>query len=86
MAMAGGFEGYFRIVPNYELAPDLEKVEILRVVVRESMTEVVSPGLVTRVSKSDECASAHRSACGGHCKWACFARRFYVLIHVGRLK
>jgi glutamate decarboxylase len=30
-----------RIVPNYELAPALEQVEILRVVVRESMTEVV---------------------------------------------
>jgi glutamate decarboxylase len=29
------------IVPNYELAPDLEKVEILRVVVRENMTEAV---------------------------------------------
>lgn len=29
------------IVPNYELAPDLEQVEILRVVVRESMTEDV---------------------------------------------
>jgi hypothetical protein len=31
----------FRIVPNYELPPVLEKVEILRVVVRENMTEVV---------------------------------------------
>ena len=31
------------IVPNYELAPDLEKVEILRVVVRENMTETVRP-------------------------------------------
>ena len=30
-----------RIVPNYELAPNLEHVDILRVVVRESMTEVV---------------------------------------------
>jgi glutamate decarboxylase len=29
------------IVPNYELAPDLEKVEILRVVVRENMSEAV---------------------------------------------
>ena len=26
------------IVPNYELAPDLENIEILRVVVRESVT------------------------------------------------
>lgn len=31
----------YRIVPNYELAPNLEQVDILRVVVRESMTEVV---------------------------------------------
>lgn len=30
-----------RIVPNYELAPDLQQIEILRVVVRESMSEVV---------------------------------------------
>ena len=26
------------IVPNYELAPDLENIDILRVVVRESVT------------------------------------------------
>jgi glutamate decarboxylase len=31
------------IVPNYELAPDLDNVEILRVVVRENMSEAVSP-------------------------------------------
>lgn len=31
-----------RIVPNYELPPSLEKIEILRVVVRENVTEVVS--------------------------------------------
>jgi hypothetical protein len=30
-----------RIVPNYELAPNLEQIEILRVVVRENMTEMV---------------------------------------------
>ncbi|KAL0947169.1 hypothetical protein HGRIS_013295 [Hohenbuehelia grisea] len=30
------------IVPNYELAPDLQQVDILRVVIRENMTEVVS--------------------------------------------
>lgn len=30
-----------RIVPNYELPPALEKVEILRVVIRENITEVV---------------------------------------------
>ncbi|KAG2349361.1 glutamate decarboxylase [Suillus weaverae] len=29
------------IVPNYELAPDLEKVEILRVVIRENVTETL---------------------------------------------
>ncbi|KAG2364453.1 pyridoxal phosphate-dependent transferase [Suillus spraguei] len=29
------------IVPNYELAPDLDQVEILRVVVKENMTEVL---------------------------------------------
>jgi len=34
------------IVPNYELAPDLEHVEILRVVVRENMTEVLIDRLV----------------------------------------
>jgi hypothetical protein len=37
-----------RIVPNYELAPALEKVEILRVVVRENMSEVVCLLLVVR--------------------------------------
>jgi hypothetical protein len=31
-----------RIVPNYELAPDLEHVQILRVVVRENFSETVS--------------------------------------------
>jgi hypothetical protein len=30
-----------RIVPNYELAPNLEHIEILRVVVRENTTEIV---------------------------------------------
>lgn len=30
------------IVPNYELPPDLEHVQILRVVIREHMTEGVS--------------------------------------------
>ncbi|KAK1222792.1 glutamate decarboxylase gad1 [Marasmius sp. AFHP31] len=35
------------IVPNYELAPDLQQVEILRVVVRENMTEVLIDQLVT---------------------------------------
>jgi len=34
------------IVPNYELAPDLQKVEILRVVIREHMTEMLVDQLV----------------------------------------
>ncbi|KAJ6546453.1 glutamate decarboxylase [Mycena vulgaris] len=34
------------IVPNYELAPGLEKIEILRVVVRENMSEVLIERLV----------------------------------------
>ncbi|THH04817.1 hypothetical protein EW145_g5240, partial [Phellinidium pouzarii] len=34
------------IVPNYELAPDLEKVEILRVVVRENMSEALVDRLI----------------------------------------
>lgn len=34
------------IVPNYELAPDLQKVEILRVVVRESVSAVMVDRLV----------------------------------------
>lgn len=29
------------IVPNYELAPDLQQIEILRVVVRENMSAVM---------------------------------------------
>ncbi|KAI3610861.1 glutamate decarboxylase [Moniliophthora roreri] len=35
-----------KIVPNYELAPDLESIEILRVVVRENMSEVLIDRLV----------------------------------------
>ncbi|TDL27212.1 glutamate decarboxylase [Rickenella mellea] len=34
------------IVPNYELAPDLETIEILRVVVRENMSEALVDRLV----------------------------------------
>jgi len=34
------------IVPNYELAPDLSDVEILRVVVRETLSEVLIERLV----------------------------------------
>jgi len=36
------------VVPNYELPPDLEKLQILRVVVRESM----SPELIDRLFAS----------------------------------
>jgi hypothetical protein len=45
-----------RIVPNYELAPNLEQIEILRVVVRESMTEVVRFLLI-----SVELSGSHRT-------------------------
>jgi hypothetical protein len=31
----------FRIVPNYDLAPDLSQVDILRVVVKENFTEAL---------------------------------------------
>ena len=34
------------IVPNYELSPDLQNIEILRVVVRESVTAVMVDRLV----------------------------------------
>lgn len=37
------------IVPNYELAPDLESIEILRVVVRENMSEELVDRLVTDI-------------------------------------
>jgi len=42
------------IVPNYELAPDLQNVEILRVVVRENMTEVLIDRLVTDIIEVTE--------------------------------
>ncbi len=51
-----------RIVPNYELAPDLEKVKILLVVVRENMSEEVRMPL-TSISLLLICANhdaAHR--------------------------
>lgn len=35
------------IVPNYELAPDLSDIDILRVVVRETVSEVLIERLVT---------------------------------------
>lgn len=37
------------IVPNYELAPNLENVEILRVVIRENMTAVMVDRLVADI-------------------------------------
>lgn len=36
----------FRIVPNYDLAPDLGQVDILRVVVKENFTEALLDRLV----------------------------------------
>jgi hypothetical protein len=36
----------FRIVPNYDLAPDLSQVDILRVVVKENFTEALLDRLV----------------------------------------
>lgn len=42
------------IVPNYELAPDLQQVEILRVVVRENMTEVLIDQLVADIIETTE--------------------------------
>ncbi|KAF8892646.1 glutamate decarboxylase [Infundibulicybe gibba] len=42
------------IVPNYELAPDLEQVEILRVVVRENMSEVLIDRLVCDIIEVTE--------------------------------
>ncbi|KAA1471234.1 glutamate decarboxylase [Dentipellis sp. KUC8613] len=42
------------IVPNYELAPDLQQIEILRVVVRENMTEVLLDRLVADIVEITE--------------------------------
>lgn len=38
-----------RIVPNYELAPNLEHIEILRVVVKENYSEVLNDRLVSDI-------------------------------------
>ena len=38
-----------RIVPNYDLAPDLGKVDILRVVVKENFTEALLDRLVSDI-------------------------------------
>jgi len=37
------------IVPNYELAPDLSEIEILRVVVRETASEVLIERLIVDI-------------------------------------
>ena len=37
------------IVPNYELAPDLSEIEILRVVIRETVSEVLIERLVADI-------------------------------------
>lgn len=42
------------IVPNYELAPDLEAVEILRVVVRENMSESLVDRLISDLMEITE--------------------------------
>ncbi|EGO03868.1 hypothetical protein SERLA73DRAFT_175556 [Serpula lacrymans var. lacrymans S7.3] len=42
------------IVPNYELAPDLEHVQILRVVVRENMSEALVDRLVADIVEITE--------------------------------
>lgn len=39
----------FRIVPNYDLAPDLNQVDILRVVVKENFTEALLDRLVADI-------------------------------------
>ncbi|KAF8631413.1 hypothetical protein AX17_005091 [Amanita inopinata Kibby_2008] len=42
------------IVPNYELAPDLQAVQILRVVVRENVTEVLLDQLLSSIVEVTE--------------------------------
>lgn len=42
------------IVPNYELAPDLQQVQILRVVVRENATEVLLEKLIADIIEITE--------------------------------
>ncbi|TFY74864.1 hypothetical protein EWM64_g9146 [Hericium alpestre] len=42
------------IVPNYELPPDMQNVEILRVVVRESLTESLVDSLLTDIIELTE--------------------------------
>jgi len=53
------------IVPNYELAPALEQIEILRVVVRESMTEVLIDQLVADIIEVTESLASKSSSAHG---------------------
>lgn len=46
------------IVPNYELAPDLSEIEILRVVIRETVSEVLIERLVGDLVSLPPAASA----------------------------
>ncbi|KAF8803528.1 glutamate decarboxylase [Phlegmacium glaucopus] len=53
------------VVPNYELPPDLEKVEILRVVVRENITEVLIDQLLNDIIEiTEQLANSGSSAHG----------------------
>jgi len=59
------------IVPNYELPPNLEKVEILRVVVRENVTEVLIDKLIADIVEitehlGDSSSSVHSLNTLGH--------------------
>ncbi|KAI0312733.1 glutamate decarboxylase [Amylostereum chailletii] len=60
------------IVPNYELAPDLEQIEILRVVVKENMAEALVDRLVSDIVEiteqlAEQDSPAHAlSALGSH--------------------
>jgi hypothetical protein len=46
------------IVPNYELAPDLSEIEILRVVIRETVSEVLIERLVADIVSLSASAQA----------------------------
>jgi len=50
------------IVPNYELAPDLEHIQILRVVIREHMTEGLVDSLVSDIVEVTEGLIDHSSS------------------------
>jgi glutamate decarboxylase len=51
------------IVPNYELAPDLSDISILRVVVRETASEVLIERLVTDIVSLPNTAALHMTQC-----------------------